>query len=269
MKEEKDVSALVRPADGFSLNIDPFSPTAFVYYRDKNDQAVSITRLNKSIQNQPPAFNQKTVYHFTNKREEIIASGVFRFYWQMRNNGGPPDEVLSKYWFTEADEDSNGGLHWRTHGLRWNTISLAQITRTACFFSGKKGSRDADLMRQRFGRDIIEINYVSFRNDIENYCSKNNKKLFVNKVTYQNSTPKDCYPLPTIGETVGEVGLEVSAIIDGLMKDGTCFNKTKEHKFEHELRFIFFDEYATLDPSTEYIEVPISQNSMRLLPQTK
>jgi hypothetical protein len=247
-----------------SIKTDPFCPTAFVYRRDENDKVVSFTRLIKSNQKQFPVFKQKTVYHFTNKGKEIIDSGMFRFYWQMKNNGGMPDEVLSKYWFTEATEDSNG-LHWQTHGQQWNAFSLAQITRTACFFTGKKGSCDAKTMRQKFGKDIIEVNYAAFRKDIESYCLKNNKKLFINKANYVNSMPKDFYPLPIMGKTVGEVGLEVSAIIDGLMQDGTCFNKTKEHKFEHELRFIFFDEYATLDPDTEYIAVPVSKDSMRLL----
>jgi hypothetical protein len=249
---------------------DPFCPTGFVYISDKNDnnKVISCVRLNKSIQKSPSGFNQKTLYHFTNKGKEIIDSGVFRFYWQMKNNNGVPDEVLSKYWFTEADEDSSG-LHWQTHGQQWNAFSLAQITRTACFFTGKKGSCDADLMRQKFGKDVIEVNYDVFKKDIESYCSKNKKKLFINKATYVNSSPKDFYPLPILGKTVGEVGLEVSAIIDGLMQDGTCFNKTQEHKFEHELRFIFFDEYATLDPSTEYIEVPVSKESLKLLLRTK
>jgi hypothetical protein len=250
------------------LKTDPFSPTAYVYCRDKNDKVLSCVSLIKPIQKQFPVFNQKTIYHFTNKGKEIIDSGVFRFYWQMKNNGDMPDEVLSKYWFVEANEDSNG-LHWQTHGQQWKAFSLAQITRTACFFTGKKGSRDTDLMRQKFGKDIIEVNYAAFQKDIELYCAKKNKKLFINKANYVNATPKDFYPLPIKGKTIGEVGLEVSAIIDGLMQDGTCFNKTKKHKFEHELRFIFFDEYATLDPSTEYIEVPISQESMRLLSRRK
>ena len=87
----------------------------------------------------------------------------------------------------------------------------------------------------------------------------------LNKVNYVKSIPKAFYPLPILGKTVGDVGLEVTAIIKELMQDGTCFNKTYEHKFENELRFIFFDEYATLDQNTEYIEVPISKGSMILL----
>jgi hypothetical protein len=51
----------------------------------------------------------------------------------MKNDGGMPDEVLSKYWFTEANKNSSG-LHWQTYGQQWDTFSLAQITRTACFF---------------------------------------------------------------------------------------------------------------------------------------
>jgi hypothetical protein len=247
---------------------DPFCPTAFVYYRDKNDKVVSCVRLIKSIPKQFPIFTQKTMYHFTNKGKEIIDSGVFRFYWQMKNNGGVPDEVLSKYWFTESNEDTNV-LHWQTHGQQWNAFSLAQITRTACFFTGKKGSRDADLMRENFGKDIIAVDYASFKNDIERYCSKNNKVLFINKVDYVSSLPKDFYPLPILGKTVRDVGLEISDTISGLMQDGTCFNKTQAHKFEHELRFIFFDEYAVLDPSTEFVEVPISKDSMQLISTNK
>jgi hypothetical protein len=124
-------------------------------------------------------------------------------------------------------------------------------------------------MRQNFGKDVIEVNYAAFKKDVGSYCLKNKKKLFINKANYVKSAPKDFYPLPILGKTIGDVGLEASAIIDGLMQDGTCFNKTHEHKFEHELRFIFFDEYATLDPSTEYIEVPISKESMWLLSQTE
>ena len=109
------------------------------------------------------------------------------------------------------------------------------------------------------------MDFEAFRKDVETYCSKNNKILFINKVEYVKSIPKDFYPLPVLGKTVGDVGLEVSKIIYDLMKDGTCFNKTQEHKFEHELRFIFFDEYATLDQDTEYIEVPISKETISLL----
>jgi hypothetical protein len=247
---------------------DPFNPTGFVYIRDKNDKILSCVRSIKSIPKSFPVFNRKTLYHFTKNGKEIIDSGRFRFYWQMKNNGGMPDEVLSKYWFTEANGNSNG-LHWQTHGQQWDAFSLAQITRTACFFTGKKGSRDADSMRQKFGKDVIEVNYAAFKKDVESYCLKNKNKLFINKANYVKSTPKNFYPLPIMGKTVGEVGLEVSAILDGLMRDGTCFNKTQEHKFEHELRFIFFDEYATCDLSTEYIEVPISKKSMKLLSRTE
>jgi hypothetical protein len=246
------------------FRVDPFCPTEFTYVGDNNGKIVSCIRLSKSIPKIFPEFYQQTIYHFTNSAKEILRSGVFRFCWQMRNNGNTPDEVLSKYWFVEANEDSNG-LHWQTHGNQWDTFSLAQITRTACFFTGKKGSRDADLMRKNFGRDIIVVDYSLFKKDIEQYCLNHNKKLFINKANYVKYEPKDFYPLPILGKTIGAVGLEVSEIIDGFMRDGTCFNKTKVHEFEHELRFIFFDEYATLDPSTEFIEVPISKETMWLL----
>jgi len=248
------------------IHEDPFSPINFSYCRElKSDKVLSVIQTNNIIQNIFPEINEKIFYHFTNKGKEIILSGVFRFYWQMRNNNDMKDEVLSKYWFTEVNKDSNGSLQWQTHGQHFISFSLAQITRTACFFSGKKESQDADLMREKFGKDIIEIDYFLFKKDVEYFCSKNNKILYINKVNYVSSTPKDFYPLPILGKTVGAVGLEISSIIDSLMKDGTCFNKTQEHKFEHELRFIFFDINAIHDPSTEYIEVPISKESMKLL----
>jgi len=246
-------------------NKDPFNPTNFVYFRNQNDKVLCCTYLRSPIPKVSPVFNQKTVYHFTNNGKEIIDSGVFRFYWQMRNGEQTPDEVLSKYWFVEANKEIDGSLHWNTHGSQWKSFSLAQVTRTACFFIGKKGSKDADFMRQNFGKSIIKVNFDAFKNDVKTYCKENNKILFINKVKYVKSMPKDFYPLPIIGKTVGDVGLEVSNIIIDLMKDGTCFNKTEVHKFEHELRFIFFDEYATLDKSIEFIEVPISKNSMTLL----
>jgi hypothetical protein len=246
-------------------NTDPFNPSNFAYTRDQNDDVSCCIKLNYLANKEKSEFKQKTVYHFTNNGKEIIDSGVFRFYWQMRNNNSVPDEVLSKYWFTEANKGINGSLYWQTNGNQWNAFSLAQITRTACFFTGKIGSRDADLMKQNFGKDIIKVNYFEFMKDIKIYCADNNKILFANKVNYVKSIPKKIYPLPVLGKTVGEVGLEVSAIIEGLMLDETCFNKTYEHKFEHEFRFIFFDEYATLDQNTEYIEVPISKESMILL----
>jgi len=245
--------------------VDPFNPTNFAYIRDQNDKVLSCIYLNNSIAKTFPVFNQKTVYHFTNSGKEIIDSGVFRFYWQMRNNGQMPDEVLSKYWFTEASKETDGSLQWNTHGSQWKSFSLAQVTRTACFFTGKKGSRDADLMKQNFGKNIIKINFEVLKKDVETYCRENNKILFINKVEYVKSMPKDFYPLPVLGKTVGDVGLEVTKIINDLMKDGTCFNKTQDHIFEHEIRFIFFDEYAILDQDTEYIEVPISKESMILL----
>ena len=93
------------------INNDPFCPTNFVYCRDKHDKVTSIISLEKAARKPFPVFNQKTLYHFTNKGKEIIASGVFRFYWQMRNNSSMADEVLSKYWFTEANKDSDGSLH--------------------------------------------------------------------------------------------------------------------------------------------------------------
>jgi len=244
---------------------DPFNSTNFVYARDKMDNVLSCVYIGKSVNKRFPVFNQKTVYHFTNKGKEIISSGVFRFYWQMRDDEHMSDEVLSKYWFTEANKNIDGSLSWQTYGIQWNAFSLAHITRTACFFSGKIGSRDADLMRQEFGKDIIKINYTKFKKDVEAFCMNNNKILYINKVDYVKSIPKIFYPLPVLGKTIGDVGLEVSAIINDLMKDGTCFNKTQEHKFEHELRFIFFDKYATLDQDIEYIEVPISKESMMLL----
>ena len=244
---------------------DPFNPINFVYIRDQDGNVLSCIHLKNNIGRISPEFSQKTVYHFTNNGKEIISSGKFRFYWQMRGNETIPDEVLSKYWFTEANENDEGHLCWQTNGAQWPAFSLAQITRAACFFSGKKGSSDADLMRQNFGKDIIKVNYAKFRKDVELFCKSNNKILFVNKVNYVKSLPKTFYPLPILGKTVGDVGLEVTAIINELMQDGTCFNKTYEHKFEHELRFIFFDEYATLDQNTEYIEVPISKGSMILL----
>jgi hypothetical protein len=244
---------------------DPFNPTNYVYYRDQGDNILTCTYLRNSIKKIFPLFDQKFIYHFTNNGSEIIDSGIFRFYWQMRNNNNSPDEVLSKYWFTEANMNTNGLLSWQTHGKQWNSFSLAQITRTACFFSGKIGSRDADIMKQYFGSSIIKVDYTKFKKDVEAYCIKHNKILFINKVEYVRSIPKKFYPLPVLGKTIGEVGLEVSSIIKSLMEDGTCFNKTYEHKFEHELRFIFYDEYATLDLNTEYIEVPISKESMVLL----
>jgi hypothetical protein len=245
---------------------DPFSPINFSYCRDlKSDKVLSVIQTNSIIQKIFPEINEKTLYHFTNKGKEIINSVVFKFYWQMRNNNNMKDEVLSKYWFTEANKNSDGLLQWQTHEQQFKSFPLAQITRTACFFTGEKESKDADLMKEKFGKDILEINYTLFKKDVESFCFKNNKKLYINKVNYVESIPKDFYPLPILGKTVGAVGLEVSSIIDSLMQDGTCFNKTQEHKFEHELRFIFFDKYAVLDPSTEYIEVPISKESMRLL----
>ena len=263
-QDDMQVSKIKELMEQDMLKSDPFCPTGFTYIVDKNGRIVSCIRLKKSISKNFHEVNQKTIYHFTNSAKEILGSGVFRFYWQMRNNGNTPDEVLSKYWFVEANEDLNG-LHWQTHGNQWNAFSLAQITRTACFFTGKKRSHDADLMKKYFGRDIIAVDYILFKKDIEQYCSNNNKKLFINKVNYIKHEPKDFYPLPILGKTIGDVGLEVSAIIDDFMLDGTCFNKTKAHEFEHELRFIFFDEYATLDPSTEFIEVPVSKETMRLL----
>jgi len=245
---------------------DPFSPTNYNYCRDLNsDKVLSIIQTNNIKQKIFPVINEKKLYHFTNKGKEIISSGIFRFYWQMRNNNDKKDEVLSKYWFTEANIDSNGLLQWQTHGQQFISFSLAQITRTACFFSGEKESQDAYLMRDKFGEDIIEIDYFLFKKDVESFCSENKKILYINKVNYVSSVPKDFYPLPIIGKTETEVGLEISFIIDSLMLDGTCFNKIQEHKSEHELRFIFFDRYAINDPSTEYIEVPISKESMIFL----
>jgi hypothetical protein len=260
MEERKMENRLIK------VRIDPFSPVNFVYTRDEDDKALSCVDLNNAITKKPPPeFNQKTVYHFTNKGKEIIDSGIFRFYWQMRNNEQVPDEVLSKYCFTEANRNPDGSLVWQTHGTQWNSFSLAQVTRTVCFFTGKIGSHDADLMKEKFGKNVLKVNFTEFKKDVKTYCVNNNKILFVNKVKYVKSVPKNCYPLPVLGKTIGEVGLEVSAIIKNLMKDRTCFNKTQEHKFEHELRFIFFDEYATLDEDTEYIDVPISKDSMVLL----
>ena len=246
------------------INIDPFNPTNYIYCCNETGIVLGCTCLNESIKKASSVFNQNEIYHFTNNGKEIINSGVFRFYWQMRNNN-IPDEVLSKYWFTETNKNLDGSLYWQTHGNQWTSFSLAQITRTACFFTGKKGSRDADLMKQKFGKDIIKVNYTLFKEDVKKYCIMNNKILFVNKVTYVKSKPRDFYPLPVLGKTIKEVGLEISSIINNLMLDGTCFNKTQEHKFEHELRFIFFDEYAILDQNVEYIEIPISKKSMTLL----
>jgi len=244
---------------------DPFNPVNFVYTRDKNDKVICCIQLKNSIIKTSPRFNQKIVYHFTNNGKEIIDSGVFRFYWQMRNNDKVPDEVLSKYWFTEANRNIDGSLYWQTHGSQWKSFSLAQITRTACFFTSKIGSRDADLMKQKFGKNVIKVNFPNFKKDVETYCENNNKILFIDKVNYVKSIPKGFYPLPVIGKTVGDVGLEISSIINELMKDGTCFNKTQVHNYEHELRLIFFDEYATHDLNKEYIEVPFSKDSMAIL----
>ena len=162
--------------ENISVHIDPFSPTNYIYHRDKNDNILCCTYLKKIIEKEFPVFNDNIVYHFTRNSKEIIESGVFRFYWQMRNNDKIPDEVLSKFWFTEANLNLNGSLYWQTHGKLFNAFSLAQITRTACFFTGNLESCDADLMRKKFGNDIIKVNYYAFKNDVEKYCLKNNRK---------------------------------------------------------------------------------------------
>ena len=244
------------------MKVDPFCPTGFSYIVDK-ENPVGITSFNKIIPKNLNPFNQKTIYHFTKNGKEIIESGIFRFYWQMRNSGS--DEVLSKYWFVETNKNANGSYSWDTHGPNWGTFNLAQITRTACFFTGKPTSRDAGKMRRHFGNDVLVVDYHALKRDVEVFCANNHKRLYIRKTKYVEATPKEIYPLPILGKTVGEIGLEASAIIDGLMQDGTCFNKIIKHKFEREVRFIFFDEYATLDENNEYIKVPISNGTMRLL----
>lgn len=255
---------------GLKCNLDPFIPTSWIYYKDsKTNIVVGVARLRDGqvpSGHIPKITFPKYVYHFTKSGKDIITSGKWRFFWQQRDKK-VPDEVLSKYWFCETDEKTG---RFQTHcnvefSGQFNSFSLAQITRTACFFGGKKGSNDADRMRHDFGTDVLQIDFTQFKTDVENWCKEHYKIVFTDKVTYQKKQPCDFYPLPIMGKSRGEVGKEVSSIIKNLINDGTAFNKTWEHRFEHEIRVVFFDEYATEDPDEEYIDVPFSKGAVSLI----
>jgi len=256
--------------NGLKCSLDPFMPTSWIYTKDtRNNKVAGVVKLRD---NQvppghiPTSVFPKHVYHFTKNGQDIINSSKWRFYWQQRDNR-VPDEVLSKYWFCETDEKTG---RFQTHCEvefpgQFNAFSLAQITRTACFFCGKKGSGDADRMRHTFGTDVLQIDFPRFKDDVEKWCKDHGKTVFTDKVKYQKKQPCDFYPLPILGKSRSEVGQEVSGIIRSLISDGTAFNKTWEHRFEHEIRVIFFDEYATEDPPVEYIEVPFSKEVVCLI----
>jgi len=240
------------------MNIDPFLPTNFVYIFHE-EKPIGVIQLGIRAYKTNSKSQYKTIYHFTNENPKNWNLGVFRF------NCLPKDEVLNKFWFVESTKDKENNYKWNSYGPNWEGFSLANITRTACFFTGKPGSRNADEMKKKFGENVLKVNYPSLKNDVELFCKKYNKILYIDKTKYVKYSPMDYYPLPIIGKTNEQVGLEVSSILEGLMQDGTCFNKTWGHRFEQELRFIFFDVFSINDLNNQYIEVPVSKGTLEFI----